>query len=138
MPRGKKRSRKTQKQENSAPISSLALAVATDETLSLLADAGLFSFRGSESEALALLALRGGDNPEEYAPRCFRAEYDPKRKLCEGCVFWASCWQGDDGYLRRLKNGESYPPPYVPTTIITSALKAVKPQVAPPTPRKRK
>ena len=49
----------------------------------------------NESDALAVLALRGDDNPAEYAPTCYRSGYDPQKPLCAGCVFAARCWMGD-------------------------------------------
>lgn len=136
MPRGKKRSRA--KPENNAPISSLATAVATDETLSALAVAGLSAFEGTEAEALAVLAVKGGDNPSDYAPRCFQKQYDPERELCAGCVFSAECWQRDSGYLRRAKAGKAPLPLHIPATIAQEVIDAVKPLAAPPKPRKRK
>ena len=132
MPRGKKPSL-----NKSAPISSLALATATEETLTQLSDAGLSSFRGTESEALAVLAVKKDDNESSYAPRCYRKKYDPKSVLCTGCVFWASCWQGDTSYLRSLRNGEVYPPPHVPTEVVEKIASQVKRRVAPPKPRKK-
>lgn len=136
MPRGKKQSNKGR--ANSAPLSSLATAVMTDETLSALAVAGLSSFSGSEAEALAVLAIKGGDNPIDYAPRCFAAKYDPARALCGGCVFAAKCWQRDSGYLRRAKSGKVGLPLHIPATIAQEIVDAVKPLAAPPKPRKRR
>ena len=137
MPRGKKPSKKQSGSRKTAPLSSLALATATEETLTQLSDAGLSSFRGTESEALALLALKKGDNESSYAPRCYRKEYNPTTTLCAGCVFWASCWQGDTRYLRSLRIGEVYPPPHVPTGVIDKVVAKVKRRVSPPKPRKK-
>jgi hypothetical protein len=114
------------------------LAGATEETLAALADAGLLSFEGSEAQALAVLALRGGDNPEEYAPPCYQTEFAVRRSLCNGCVFSASCWQGDNRYLTALRKGEENRPLYTPTGAVTAVLAKTKPQVKPPKPRKRK
>lgn len=132
------RGRKSAGQGSSAPISSLALAGATEETLSALADAGLLSFEGSEAQALAVLALRGGDNPEEFAPACYQREYAVRRALCDGCVFSASCWQGDNRYLTALRKGDENRPLYVPAGAVTAVLARTKPQVKPPKPRNRK
>ena len=132
------RGRKSAGKGSNAPISSLALAGATEETLAALVGAGLLSFEGSEAEALAVLALRGGDNPEEYAPPCYQTEYGVRRGLCDGCVFSASCWQGDNRYLAALRRGDENPPLYVPVETVAAVLARTKPQVKPPKPRKRK
>ena len=132
MPHGKRQ------KSGDSPLSSLASAVASEETLAALAGAGLFAFRGSEAEALALLAIRGDDNPAEFAPRCFRAAFDPTAELCGGCVFAASCWLGDNTYLAALAAGTVHKPPYVPDEVVSDVLARRDARPAPPTPRRRK
>ena len=133
MPRGPKLA-----SDNHSPISSLASAVLSDESSEALRIAGLSSFEiakiRSEADALAVLALRGDDNPTAYAPGCFQREYSPERSLCSGCVFSAKCWTGDARYLRAVKAGTAKRPP-APKQIVDEVLATIKRQ--PPKPRKR-
>ena len=140
MPRGKKLGENGENRSSDfgrelAPISSLASAKVTEDTQAALAGAGLSSFLGTEGEALALLAIASSEE-EEYAPKCFQKKYSPARRLCEGCVFAASCWQGDKGYLRRLRLEEEPPPNHVPQSVIERVLRSVKRRVPPPKVRK--
>ena len=119
---------------NEIPLSALATAVPTDETRRALADAGVLSFRGSEAEALALLAIKAGDN----APACHGSTYAPSRPLCAGCVFATSCWREDKGYLRALASGDVDAPRHVPPTVAATIAKPYKPKRRPPKARTRK
>ena len=87
---------------------------------------------------MALLAVRGDDNPAEFAPACFRRDYDPGSELCGGCVFAASCWVGDNRYLLALRAGKSANPPHVPDSVVEAVTTKQKPRPAPPKPRRRK
>jgi len=139
MPRGKKSGKSWGDRSNTsgrvlAPISSLASAKVTEDTQAALVGAGLSSFSGTEGEALALLAIASSE--AEYAPTCFRKKYSPTRGLCAGCVFAASCWQGDKGYLGRLRLEEEPPPNHVPQSVVQRVLRALKRRVPPPKVRK--
>ena len=127
----------TPKGKAKAPISSLASAVVTDETLSLLADAGLSAFRGSEAQALSLLT--DGDD-SDFAPVCYGVEFKPASDLCFGCVFASTCWRMDKKYLTRLAAGKASPPKHVPTKIVERFLpkKNYKIKALPPKPKKRR
>jgi len=123
---------------SNSPLSSLASAALSDSTSERLRMAGLSSLEVStirnEGDALAVLALRGDDNPMEYAPKCFRSEYSPNRALCSGCVFSAKCWTGDTRYLRAVQAGTAARPP-APKKVVDALLATIKRQ--PPKPRKR-
>lgn len=133
MPRGRKRTSAA-----NSPLSSLASASLSPDVRERLADAGLSSLEiakiRNEADALAILALRGDDNPAEYAPACFRRDYSPDRPLCSGCVFAAQCWTGDNRYLKRVKAGKATRP-NAPDHVIDSVLAKVSRR--PPAPRKR-
>ena len=133
MPRGRKR-----KSAPHSPLSSLASASLSPHARERLVDAGLSSLEISkirtESDALAILALRGDDNPTEYAPKCFRREYSPSKALCGGCVFSARCWAGDNAYLKRVARGDAERPA-APAHVVDAVLAKLKRK--PPAARKR-
>ena len=114
MPSGKHKARKSK-----TPLSSLTVQIVSAETRERLVAVGLSAFLGTESEALALLALHSeDDNLSEYAPVCFQAEYDPDRELCRGCVFSQHCWTQDNVYLAKLRKGKAKSPYGVPAEVV--------------------
>ncbi len=118
----------------SIPLSALATARPTDETRKALADAGVLAFRGSEAEALAILALTLDDNPA-----CHGVAYDATSVVCSGCVAAATCWRSDESYLRALTKGTVALPNHVPSDVVDRVLAGRrKPNKRPPKPRKRK
>jgi len=129
MPSGKRNRSRAVK----APLSSLTVAPVTAETQDRLAAVGLSAFCGTESEAVAMLALHSDDdNLEEYAPVCFRLEYDPERVLCTGCVFSGHCWPQDNTYLAALRDGKAPNPPGISDSALAKFLPKKMTRKAPP------
>jgi len=125
-------SRLMSKKQVDPRLPSLAAIPATDESRQELEAAGLSAFQDqqpiTEVEAQTLLESNSiSAETVEHAPRCFGGEYDPTTMLCGGCVFAPRCWQIDDGYLARLKAGETLYPLGAPRIVVDTLLEALEP-----------
>lgn len=117
-----------------APLSSLRLVPATEETQGRMRDAGIRFEPGlTEHGAQALLALRIElDGGEAGAPACYQRAYDPTADLCAGCVFQPRCWRSDLAYLHRLGDGKVAPPPGVPEQVVLERIAHGRDRALPP------
>lgn len=133
-----------------APLSSLEIIPLTADTRQKLVDLGVDPkrIRGlTEMGGQSLLTLHQQvhDDDGAHVPDCYRSEFDPCAALCKGCVYQPRCWRGDEGYLRRLVDGQTSRPVGVPDRVIDRRIEEFEEQAtanparkAPPPPPKRK
>lgn len=121
-------------------LSSYSAIPLTEETRARLLDLGkkpseLVGL--SEMTGQSILALHDKfDVSEANAPHCFTREFDPARKLCQGCLFAPQCWRKDVRYLNGVQAGEVDPPPWVGSEDVQARLLWADGRAPKPPPRK--